>query len=146
MDFITDRTQADIDYVKEISAKLKAGTATTEETEAWNAGLKGAYNYTDLNRVEAATAELAAELCLTLNTKTDWTTEDVPTNSDMERYLANIRIIRNAVWEFESTPPLPADMRRLNYVKANNIEKVISDLYAVIASIYRCNELYCGEV
>lgn len=142
---ITDRTQADVDRAKELSAKGWAGMTPVEKAE-WSAGLKGAYNYTDLNRVETAVAELAVELCLDLQTKTDWTMWDIPKESDMDRYLKNIRAIRSAVGGYSTTPALPDSMRKLDYIKANNIERVLADVYEVIGTLFRCNEVYCGEV
>lgn len=51
---IFDRTQADVDRVKTLTQRLIAGTATDTEKSEWLAGMKGAYNYADLNRVTAA--------------------------------------------------------------------------------------------
>ena len=45
--WITDRTQADIDRVKELTAKARSGTWTEEEQAEWAAGMKGALSYTD---------------------------------------------------------------------------------------------------
>lgn len=60
---ITDRTQADVSRVEQISAKIKAGTASESEMAEFNsAAMKGAYNYTDLNRVTAAMDALKAKL------------------------------------------------------------------------------------
>ena len=51
-ELITDRTQADVDAVRELLLKVSGGTATAEEIAQFNlAKEKGAYNYTDLNRV-----------------------------------------------------------------------------------------------
>lgn len=60
---VTDRTQADVDRVKTIAAKIRAGTASEAELSEWNScAMKGAYNYTDLNRVTAAMDALKARL------------------------------------------------------------------------------------
>lgn len=49
---ITDRTQADVDAARELTFRVENGLATAEEIARWNlAAEKGAYNYTDLNRV-----------------------------------------------------------------------------------------------
>ena len=54
-ELITDRTQADVDAVRELLLKVSGGTATAEELAQFNlAKEKGAYNYTDLNRVTQA--------------------------------------------------------------------------------------------
>lgn len=57
--WITDRTQADIDRVKEIAVKARTGTWTEEEQQEWAAGMKGALSYTDYNRIENGIKELA---------------------------------------------------------------------------------------
>ena len=53
---IFDRTAADVAQLKAVTAKLVDRTATAEEQAAFLAGMKGAYNDTDLNRVGAAIA------------------------------------------------------------------------------------------
>lgn len=55
---ITDRTQADRDRAEELSLK-EYSDLTKEEKAEWDAGLKGAYNAADLNRVENAVEVLA---------------------------------------------------------------------------------------
>ena len=46
--------------------------------------LRGAYNYTDFNRVESAVSYLSAALGLSLVTKTNWTANDIPNVNDFE--------------------------------------------------------------
>lgn len=57
--WITDRTQADIDRVKEIAVKARTGTWTEEEQQEWASGMKGALSYTDYSRIENGIKELA---------------------------------------------------------------------------------------
>lgn len=57
--WITDRTQADVDRVKELTAKARSGTWTEEEQQEWASGMKGALSYTDYNRIENGIKELA---------------------------------------------------------------------------------------
>lgn len=60
---VTDRKQSDVAYVKQLIAKIVEGTATEAELAEWDSfTLKGSYNYTDLNRVNAAMEELKAKL------------------------------------------------------------------------------------
>ena len=60
---ITDRTQADVSRVKQIAEKIKNGTASESDLSEFNsAAMKGAYNYTDLNRVTEAMEALKAKL------------------------------------------------------------------------------------
>lgn len=57
--WITDRTQADVDRVKELTAKAGTGTWTEEEQQEWASGMKGALSYTDYSRIENGMKELA---------------------------------------------------------------------------------------
>lgn len=57
--WITDRTQTDVDRVKELTAKARTGTWTEEEQQEWASGMKGALSYTDYNRIENGIKELA---------------------------------------------------------------------------------------
>lgn len=107
---------------------------------------KGAYNFSDLNRVEAAMAELADLAGVTLETKTDWTAWDVPLQKDLDRFLYNIAVMKQWFSVSPDMPELPSSMSRLTYTAANNIEKVIAALEEAIESRWRCGELYCGEV
>lgn len=107
---------------------------------------KGSYNYSDLNRVEIAVAELSDELGLGLTTKTDWTEWDIPTQADMDRFLSNIRAIRAGGSPLANTPYAPSSMAKLTYASANNIEKILDDIDISATNLFRCGELFCGEV
>ena len=87
---------------------------------------KGAYNYSDLNRVERAVAEISDRAGLNLITKTDWTMWDIPKVDDMSRYLGNIATIRN---HFAIQTSIPASMNNLTYEQANNIELILNEAY-----------------
>lgn len=95
---------------------------------------KGAYNYSDLNRVERAVAEISDVLGLGLLTKTDWGMWDIPTASEMERYLNNIAVLRQQVADDVSVPGLPTSMNNLTYTDANNIELVLNAVYERLTS------------
>ena len=145
MELITDRTQADVDRAKELAAKGWVGMSADEQAE-WLAGLKGTYNHTDLNRVESAVAELAEELCLPLKTKTDWTNWDKPKQSAMERYVRNVKVLRDNAPCFADTPKAPNSAVKLTYTKANDIEKILTDVNKTIPIMFRSDELFCDEV
>lgn len=95
---------------------------------------KGAYNYSDLNRVERAVAEISDILGLGLTTKTDWGMWDIPTASEMERYLNNVAVLRQQVVDDTSVPTLPTSMNNLTYTDANNIELVLNAVYEQLTS------------
>ena len=110
------------------------------------------YNYTDLNRVEAAAADMAALITaegynVTITSKIDWAETDFPTFSQMERYLGNIKLIRQQ-FPALSGYELPDTMRGLTYVGANNIEKMLTDIPGLVDTMKeayrRCNTFRCG--
>ena len=145
MELIIDRTQSDVNRVKELAAKGKAGTWTTEEQAEWLAGMKGAYNYTDFNRGESAVAEIASMLGVSLETVTTWSATDFPTEADTKRYIWNVRKLKTVCQGLSGTPQAPESMERFTYVEANDIEKILTDIETVIYSWTRCGEVYCGE-
>ena len=130
MELITDRTESDV----------------------LNRTRKGYYEYTDLNRVENAVAELIPlgkqmDIRLSLVVKTDWGLPGVfpvnfPTGSEMARYLGNVRAVRDA---FGIVSPLPASMRLLTHTGANNIERVLYLAYQKAAQTIP-NTVFCGEI
>jgi hypothetical protein len=110
------------------------------------AATKGAYNYSDLNRVELAVAEISKQCGLNLVTKTDWQPWDVPTQSDMARYLSNVGAIRGICPSRDNLPTLPPSMYSMTYTTANAIETILETAEAYVRKSYRCGDLYCGEV
>ena len=128
MNLITDRTLQDVYRWKELKAKGYANMTASERAE-W-ASCKGAYNYTDLNRVEAAVRVIAEKLNalhipVTVTTKSDWTNKDLPTRSDMDRYLGNVLQLRNSSSGLRLAPQPPSTMEKLDYIGANDIEKTL---------------------
>lgn len=151
---ITDRTQEDVDYVMKLASKGIAGM-TADELIAWNEGLKGAYNATDLNRVESAVQYIIDRFAIAgvfpkLHVKTTWSRDNYPNQSEMERYLDNIRVLRSVLPMASDVPEVPFDMHLLTYQEANDIEKillVIDDVITKISKIwFYSNEIYAGEV
>lgn len=155
---ITDRAQTDADRVAAL-ALMDYESMTDSERAEWNSDLKGAYNASDLNRVESAVAYLAEALrvlpielreyaenfdvgwdkyfdvpygsdAYSVTTKENWTIKDVPTPADMERYLANVVKLRNAL-KFASDA-LPQTMNDLRWQGANAIESALKNLDAAI--------------
>ena len=94
---------------------------------------KGAYNYSDLNRVERAVAEISDRAGLGLETKTNWTMWEIPTETDMNRYLGNIEVIRLRLTDGINVPETPTTMNNFSYEQANNIELILSAAYESIA-------------
>lgn len=154
---IYDRTQADIDRLYELKNKiltqgLSALTAD-EKTEYMN-GMRGAYNYGDLNRVGNATSYIANRMTtipgelktyregkgvsddeiynvpydpdtVTVNPKTDWAITDTPAQQQINTYLADLRTLRKQLDLPIDTPQAPATLDNLTFTTANNIEKML---------------------
>ena len=155
LNLITNRTQADVDRVAQLTGQVSAGTATAAELAEWQSDLKGAYNASDLNRVGAAVAYVAGRLngygyAVTVNPKQDWTVSDIPTAGQMATYLRDVAALRGAIAVMASTPPTPDSANNRTWQEANNIEQILLDvdelLTRMAAAWFYSGELYAGEV
>lgn len=137
---ITDRTQEDVDRVRYLTDALLAGTATEMEYLEFLNNMRGALNYSDLNRIEKNLNTLAALLGITLVSMERATIPRVPYYNNL---LLNVGKIRDTAYRLPNTPLVPN--RPLNtYTKINDIEKILRDAYVM----YRRNEgnfSYCGD-
>lgn len=136
---VTDRTQADVERVKVLAAKGFAAMTAAEQAE-WLAGMKGAYNASDLNRVGTALNYLAGRLgpicgkIITWTAKTDWAVTDIATASQAETYRQQIQDIRDALAYPAGTPDAP-QMKRLTYTGANDIERILTICEELIVNV-----------
>lgn len=122
----------------------------------------GAYNPSDLNRVGRAVTEIAQILRrhgysnVLVDMKTDWTYPDITTgttssatSTEMTHYLDEVKKVRNVLKLFSDTPKVPDSMEHLNYVMANDIEKILFDIYTMLSNIekawYYSGDLFAGE-
>lgn len=126
--WITDRTQSDVDRVKEIAAKARTDTWTEAEQAEWVAGTKGALSYTDFNRIESGVLELANILGASVNVKTDWSVSGYLTESDASRWLANIESIRSKNSGSSKIGQTPTSMDKLTFDIMNQIESILEDI------------------
>lgn len=134
MNLVYDRTEQDVEM-----ARAQRGTTLTP--------LKGCYNATDLNRVEAAAEAIAAELnsagyTVTVNPVT-YAETDIIRRLDFAAYLSNVQTLRDAIAVRASTPELPAANAKLDFVGANSIEKILADLDELIGWM-KYSQKYCG--
>lgn len=152
---ITDRTQADVDRVVTLRKKWMNGTITAEEKNEYLAGMKGAYNATDLNRVGAAMEYIAGKLFdagygENLQVKQDWKMSDVPSETNLRYYLDALNSLRAWFVVKKTTPDTPPDIDRLTYIEANNIEQILMDLDFLITQMIQSyiysGDVYVGEV
>ena len=136
---VTDRTEADASRYSELRDKGWAAMTTAERAE-WVAGMKGAYNASDLNRVASAMAYLSqrfasAGYSVPVSSPTDWANGDIPTKGDMDTYLDDLRRIRAALAVMDTTPSAPGSMDYLTWAKANDIEKILADVDDLLTKI-----------
>lgn len=163
---ITDRTQVHVDRLKQLMTIGWQNMTDDEKAEYISGGAdlsgvqKGAYNYTDLNRVEEAVDYIADELVqaptdlqafatslgvawdssfelpydendyTSLTIKTDWTDEDIPNATDMARYLGNLQLIQAAL---PTLTVAPSSMNALDYAGANAIEQMLKEADTALA-------------
>lgn len=136
---VTDRTQADVERVKALAAKGFAAMTAAERAE-WLAGMKGAYNASDMNRVGTALNYLAGRLgpicgkVITWTAKTDWAVTDIATASQAETYRQQIQDIRDALAYPAGTPDAP-QLARLTYTGANDIERILTICEELIVNV-----------
>lgn len=135
LDLITDRTQADVDLVKALSASGYSAWSA-EEIAAWDTeALKGAYNVSDILRVIDAMDYIAgllnaAGFAITLQSSvTGWAENaERPTASQMAAYLGDLLAIQAALQLPSYSPDLPESMALLDYLGANAIEQMLLDV------------------
>lgn len=162
---VYDRTAEDVAEVRRLLWKLDPEVGeelTDEEWAKWNAGMKGAYNYTDMNRVESAVKTLAAALTAagypvevtpvlkgSKSEDREWQEGDIVRWAQWTTYLSNVQRLRDAYYTLAETGELPKPEDKLGYVGANNIEKVLADIDLLIdcmkASYRRCGTFRAGN-
>jgi len=154
MNLITDRTGQDVDRVKFLAAKAFQDM-TAEERAEWLSPMKGAYNYTDLNRVEEAVAYVAGRLnefgyLSPLPVTRSWSAEDVPTERDFVRYFGNVALLRQSIAVWASTPQVPSSVDGFDVTQANALEQILVDVDQVLNHIkdawFFLGDLYSAEV
>lgn len=155
MEFITDRTEADVARWQELRRKGYWDMTPAEQVE-WSTGMKGCYGATDMNRVENAVAVLSERFTKlgyntpTLTIKTNWGYSDLPSATDITRYFGNVEALRSVRPLYPTTPTTPTVEQRMTYEMANDLEKIlfdIDDMTTKIASQQRyAGEIFAGEV
>lgn len=162
---IYDRTAADVERVYTLAKLWVPGNdgkpifiGTPSEKAEWDAGLKGAYNASDLNRVGAALQYLAQWFethgySVDVSVKTDWVggeLPDVPTMVQLQSYLAQVEKIRSVVPVFLNTPQVPDDLPAFTWQDANAVEKILADVEQLVQNMEQTwiysGEVECGEV
>ena len=154
LNLITDRTERDVERWRLLHSK-GFQNLTEEEKAQWQTAMKGAYNHVDMNRVEGAVEFIAQKLAeldyypqLEL-TKT-WTVSDHPTKEDMDRYFGNVALLRSILPMYSTTPQAPTTKKKMDYLAANAIEQILTDIDLRINGIKRAwhyaSDIFTGEI
>lgn len=154
---VYDRTQADVDRVFTLKNKILTGglnALTVEEKAEYMAGMKGAYNYTDMNRVGQAVAYIANRMTsipneldayraekgvaddpiyhvpynpssVVVSAKTNWAMGDTPTQSLATAYLNDLVILRQQLSLPADAPAVPSTLDGLTFSVANDMEYLL---------------------
>lgn len=152
LQLITDRTAADVAEAKRLIEKLRKGeTLTDAESAAYLAGMRGAYNASDMNRVGNAVRYIADRLTaerygVHVNPRIGWTMTDLVRQEDWNAYLDDVRHLRGILTLLPTTPKIADAMYDgIDHIEANHIEQILVDLDFMITRII-LNYIYAGEV
>ena len=171
LQLITDRTQADVEEVRRIRNKIHAvgeekadeygfeyieypplnEILTPEEYSAYFAGMRGAYNASDMNRVGNAVQYIADRLTaerygVYVSPRIGWTEDDFVRQADWNAYLDDVRHLRGILTLLPTTPEITDAMYDgIGFIEANHIEQILMDLDFMITRII-LNYVYAGEV
>ena len=152
LNLITDRTASDATYAKSFQGKMWSKLSAEEKAE-YLLGLKGAYSYTDFNRVENA-VKYISELLIsygypnTVKVKTDWVAEDVQNFAEIQRYIDNIAELKNKYYS-NVEGEMPTTSNWLTIDGANYIEKILINIEEIIGNMTQyfihCGVSNCGQ-
>lgn len=141
---IYDRTNED----------LNVATKCIEENKPFPSdNLRFSWDYRALNRTEEAMKylnDMFVELGYYRNMKFkyDWTNEEI-TPEDNERYIRNLKILRDYLTMESDTPLAPNTINGMSINRANDIEKILHDIDIVLermtANFRYANDVYSGE-
>lgn len=116
---------------------------TEQDIEAGNS--KGFCNAGDLNRLEDNCEELGRLLGVTLTLRGKvWTEADLPTERELARIIANIRLLNEGYFAYQTTPPTPQSPLT-HWQKWNDGEKILLDIHQNYGD-NRSARSYSGEM
>lgn len=148
---VTDRTQRDLDSIKTQLKKPYSEWSSAELSEFNKSRAKGAYNYTDLNRVCTAVDWLKNWMydngyAPDIQGKRNWALNYIPRQNEIDRYIKDVQQIRE---QFSIELPVVDVQGNMTLQKANDIESILVAVNAVIPyaeiSFFGSGEIGCGE-
>ena len=142
---VTDRTQRDVEHAKTV-LNMSWDEMGSEQRESFLSGLKGCLNRKDLERIENNIQILLDVLEIDSSTFVGAIPE-FPSTTYFEHMGRNVEAIRTAQAVHVDTPNTP-QLPFNTWQKWNDIEKILSDAYAVVLSqlnYYAGTEIYAGD-
>lgn len=138
---VFNRTAADVAAVKSLKKQIIAGTASDAQQQTWFSGtMPGAWNYTDLNRIEEWTVYLQQFLIQygytadITSPNTAWTVEDYPTQSEIDRIRTNVDALQNGFYSIPDWQDIVYN-QTMNFSQANALEWDLQTLYNWLQSM-----------
>ena len=157
-ELVYNRTQADVDRVYTLKNKILTGglaALTAEEKAEYLAGMKGAYNYTDFNRLGEAIAYLVEQMKKldihdsSIVPKVDWVMGDTPTQSQVRNLLSCLTKLRAKLSLPDNAPSVPNSLDKLTYQTANDMELLLwmidQRITQTTAAFHYSGTMYCGQ-
>lgn len=157
-ELVYNRTQGDVDRVYTLKNKILTGglaALSAEEKAEYLAGMKGAYNYTDFNRLGEAIAYLVErmkELDIhdsSIIPKVDWAMGDTPTQSQVSNLLSCLTKLRAKLSLPDNAPSVPNSLDKLTYQTANDMELLLwmidQRITQTTAAFRYSGTMYCGQ-
>lgn len=152
---IRDRTTDDVQALVNL-LQIPPDEWTEETLERFKqAQHKGAYNYTDWNRVNRTISDLiqlfadAGYILICYPEASDRDHTNTPTLEESQLFIRNVVAVHE-VLGLSHDPQLPNTLEHMTYATANNIEQILWNAFDALNRIERAhwysNELYAGEV
>ncbi len=138
MDEITNRTQSDVDRLLYLTQKDYKSLTTEERLELTTDSI-GAFNYSDVIRLENNIQLLSDVLDLDLTTYLN-NLPDYPNYTYIQNLLGNVSKIRESYTLHADTPLVPKGIATFKDV--NDIEKILGDIHTILLSNF---ESYCSD-
>ncbi len=155
LELITDRTESDVERAQDLISK-GISNWTDEEVAEFLSGLKGAYNASDLNRVESAVSYVFERFAANgydypaPQIKNTWQISEFMDSEETKRYLSNIRQLRARITVPIGTPKVAEDMEQFTFGKANDLERILEILDECISKLEQSfvysDEIFGGEL
>lgn len=178
---VIDRTQTDVDYLKSVALKIITtgfDSLTIDEKLFWLLGseedlsasddllgtvdglqlvvytriIKGAWNISDLNRIEQNCKYLLEELTDlgydigVVVKENEWLYDEFPVLSEIDRIRLNVKLLCDV---FLITSDLDFGNIYLNYYNANRIEQLLLFVYNTLQNLFTglryCGTFNCGQ-